>query len=328
MKKILPVLFGFLFLLTMPVHAAAGKLTATAAETGRQITVTVRLDNPGIVATLIKMTYDSKVLELTDVKNGDVFPQSAATFGRNYSLNPYTVLWDQSTRRDNNTTSGTLFTATIAVKGGTAGGKTTVSFAVEKSSTFDVDLNEVRVADASCTVNVPAAATGTSGTTAAKPADTTKTTAARPTANNTTTTRQPLPPPTAPKPTLTNPGLTIPTTKASGTVGQTTATRTNAAPTTAAASSAVSATAASAADGQKTTAGTAASQTQPALTEADVGTVPAQEETAESTLPAESGTQQEAVTDSPAPQNHRNLLWLLLLIPAAVVVVLIVKKKK
>ena len=54
MKKILlPVLLVFCMLFTLPAFAASGKLTLSAAEAGDTVTVTVRLENPGIVATRV-----------------------------------------------------------------------------------------------------------------------------------------------------------------------------------------------------------------------------------------------------------------------------------
>lgn len=155
MKRILPILLAFLVLLTLPVHARDGKLTVTSAGSGDTVTLTVRLDNPGIIATRIFVRYDSEVLQLTSAENGEVFPQSNATFGNNISNNPYIILWDQSTRRDNNTTSGTLCTLTFHVIGGTADGKTNVTVTVDKPSTFDVDLHPVTVADGACSIDVP-----------------------------------------------------------------------------------------------------------------------------------------------------------------------------
>ena len=156
MKRLLPILLAFLVLLTLPVHALGGKLAAEAEVSGDKVTVTVLLDNPGIIATRIYVQYDAGVLQLTDAQNGEVFPQNSATFGRNYANDPYILLWDQSTRRDNNTTSGTLCTLHFDVIGSTRDGKTNVEISVDKASTFDVDLKPVVIADGACSIDVPA----------------------------------------------------------------------------------------------------------------------------------------------------------------------------
>ena len=155
MKRILLILPALLILLTLSVHAQSGSLSVTAAGSGDNVTVTVRLDNPGIIATRIFVHYDSQVLQLTAAENGEVFPSGNTTFGRDLSADPYTMLWDESLRRDNNTTSGTLCTLTFAVIGGSADGTTNVEIAVDQNSTFNVDLHPVTVADGACSVSVP-----------------------------------------------------------------------------------------------------------------------------------------------------------------------------
>lgn len=155
MKKVIPVLLVLLMLLTLPVSAADGKLTATAATSGQTVTVTVHLQNPGIIATRLFIRYDADVLGLERADNGEVFDAGKATFGNNIALNPYTVLWDDGTRRDNNTTSGTLCTLTFTVKGGTADGKTAVYIDVDASSTFNVNVVCVPIESCVCTVDVP-----------------------------------------------------------------------------------------------------------------------------------------------------------------------------
>ena len=366
MKKLLPVLLAFCMLFTLPAHAASGKLTATAAESGDHVTVTVRLDNPGIIATRISIRYDSQALELTDAQNGEVFPKNSAMFGKEISANPYTMLWDESLRRDNNTTSGTLCTLTFNVKGGTASGEANVRIVVDKSSTFDVDLNPVVVADGSCIVNVPVVQDSGAATTAKDPggASTTKN------AGTATTTKSSG---TASTARSSGAGATTTTVKASAAAtsttkaAQPTAATTKAAATTAkttaapeksttrklpdAIASAVSSAASSAAESvkEKTTAGTNApstaeqsataaqnGETNPAASAQNGETAePVSGETVPELLPVDGtlSSVDEALTeqiiiDPAPPTNHRNLLWLLLLIPAAVVIVLIVRKKK
>lgn len=346
MKKILPVLLAFLIVFTLPVQAAGGKLTASAVTSGSKVTLTVRLDNPGIVATRIFVRYDAAVLELTGAKNGEVFP--SGTFGNDLSANPYTMLWDESLRKDNNTTSGTLFTATFNVKGGTESGKTTVRIAVDAASTFDVDLNGVAVADCSCSVDVPVVTTKAGETT-------TKAATEKPTAGSTA----------APKTTAAStPPASAKTTSAAKTTAQTAkpAVTTTKPPITASgqkttrnlpdeiASAVSSAASAAASVKEKTTASAAVpstakngssigsagtNETTAAAVDADVTAGSASGETTPDLLPADGtlSTVSESLTDTviidpPAPTNHRGLLWLLLLIPAAAAVILIVKKKK
>lgn len=344
MKRILPALMAFFILLTLPAYAASGKLTATAAESGDKVTVTVRLDNPGIVATRIFVRYDSGVLQLTEAKNGEVFP--SGTFGKNVTDNPYTMLWDESLRRDNNTTSGTLCVLTFDIKGGTETGTTSVRIAVDKASTFDVDLNSVTVADGSCSVSVPTVTTkaGTAATTekttaAAKPTltpspGTTKAPAG--TSAATTTKKQPAVTTTKPAVTTTKPAAatTKPAASAVGTTEKTSAFKMPsevASAVSAAASSAIEKASSAAANVPSTAAQSA--ETKPAVdpsgtTDPASGETASDVLTADGTLPTVPETLQEAISDPAPSANHRGLLWLLLLIPVAVAVVLIVRKKK
>lgn len=344
MKRILPALLALFILLTLPAYAASGKLTATAAESGDKVTVTVRLDNPGIVATRIFVRYDSGVLQLTEAKNGEVFP--SGTFGKDVTDNPYTMLWDESLRRDNNTTSGTLCVLTFDIKGGTETGTTSVRIAVDKASTFDVDLNSVTVADGSCSVSVPtvttkagATATTEKTTAAAKPTltpspGTTKAPAG--TSAATTTKKQPAVTTTKLTAATTKPAAatTKPAASAVGTTEKTSAFKMPsevASAVSAAASSAIEKASSAAANVPSTAAQSA--ETKPAVDPSGT-TDPASGETASDVLTADGTlstvpeTLQEAISDPAPSANHRGLLWLLLLIPVAVAVVLIVRKKK
>ena len=349
MKRILPALLAFFILLTLPAHAASGKLTATAAESGDKVTVTVRLDNPGIVATRIFVRYDSGVLQLTEAKNGEVFP--SGTFGKNVTDNPYTMLWDESLRRDNNTTSGTLCVLTFDIKGGTETGTTSVHIAVDKAPTFDVALNSVTVADGSCSVSVPTVTTKantaatTEKTTAASNAPVTPspgtTKAPAGTSAATTTKKQPAATTTKPTAATTTPAAS-PTKPVALTVGTAEKTSTLKLPdevasaVSAAASSAVSSAGEKASSAAANAPSTAAQneETKPSASVPNGTTDPASDETASDVLTADgtlstvSETLTEPIIDPAPPANHRGLLWLLLLIPAAVAVVLIVRKKK
>ena len=356
MKRILPVLLAFFVLLTLPVSAAGGKVSATAAESDGKVTVTVRLDNPGIIATRILVRYDSAALKLTAAENGEVFPQGNATFGKDISNNPYVMLWDESTRRDNNTTSGTLCTLKFDVTGGSADGKTTVKIGVDKASTLDVDLNEVTIAEGSCSVNVPVKDAPAAATTANNPAVTTAANkpAAATSASGSAQSGTPAASPNTPAATTkapATPNAPAATTKAPAAAATASAgtTKAPAAATTPAATTKASVTVTKAAQ--------TASQTQPAAsaaassaagtpdtTKADaavsddtVADAPVEampDETVPESIPTDGAlstvpeTAVEPITDPAPAANHRNLLWLLLLIPAAAAVALIVRRKK
>ena len=365
MKRILPVLLAFFVLLTLPVSAAGGKVSATAAESDGKVTVTVRLDNPGIIATRILVRYDSAALKLTAAENGEVFPQGNATFGKDISNNPYVMLWDESTRRDNNTTSGTLCTLKFDVTGGSADGKTTVKIGVDKASTLDVDLNEVTIAEGSCSVNVPVKDAPAAATTANKPAVTTAANkpAAATSANNPAAATSasgsaqsgtPAASPNTPAATTkapATPNAPAATTKAPAAAATASAgtTKAPAAATTPAATTKASVTvtkaaqtapqtqpaasaAASSAAGTPDTTKADAAVSDETVADATVEAMP--DETVPESIPTDGAlstvpeTAVEPITDPAPAANHRNLLWLLLLIPATAAVVLIVRRKK
>ena len=156
-KRIIPLVLLLAVLLTLPVYGeSAGALSAESVSEypGEQVRIDVNLQNPGIIATRLYIYYDGSVLRLDKAENGVVFPQNHATFGNDITRNPYTVLWDESTRPDNNTTSGTLVSLTFTILPDAKPGKTTVQVKVSPNDTFDYYTKLVPVADTDCTVNI------------------------------------------------------------------------------------------------------------------------------------------------------------------------------
>ena len=343
MKKLLPLFLALLFLLTLPVSAAAGKLTAEAKTTGKTAVVTVSLKNPGIIATRIFIRYDSKVLRLEKAENGEIFALNKATFGRNTTDNPYVMLWDDGMRRDNITTSGTLCTLTFAVTGGTANGKTNVRVAIDQASTFDVNLKEVTVEDCSVLIDVPVDSNASTAASTTKAPGTTAGAAQTP---GTAAERTTLPTPPATKsgagtsqpakttapsgktPVTASAATTAAGTTKAGVPAQTTAAQSGAAQTTAAASTAQE-------GGAQTSAATvpAASDTTAANAAAPDGqpeTVPDLLTAAGETVPQTdvSGTQTQPDAPTEGKSSGAKYLLLLLVIPVAAVVIVLLRKKK
>ena len=321
MKKTIALFALLLLLLSFPVCAVSGRLSAGAVsgKAGEQVTVTVRLDNPGIVATRIFVRYDSAVLRLDSAENGDVFAQSCAVFGKDTNADPYTMLWDDSLRKDNNTTSGTLCTLRFTILKAPSEGETSVRIAVDKASTFDVDLNEVTVADGTCRVqtggaSTPAKTTIAPDTTTTKPAP--KTTAA-----TTVATTKPI---TAASATAKTSAVeSTPPPKASSAAGSTS----SSAKTTANASASVT---------KEESGTTTTTQTVPEI----AGTTAAETESVfADTLSDEKAGElsQSGETEAASaietigatkPARHVNLLWLLVLVPVAAGLAFILLKKK
>ncbi|MBQ7546753.1 MAG: hypothetical protein IJT41_07300 [Clostridia bacterium] len=349
MKKLLPLFLALLFLLTLPVSAAAGKLTAEAETNGKTAVVTVSLKNPGIIATRIFVRYDSKVLRLEKAENGEIFALNKATFGRNTADNPYVLLWDDGMRRDNITTSGTLCTLTFAVTGGTANGKTNVRIALDQASTFDVNLKEVTVEDCSVLVDVPVDSNASTTASTTKAPGTTAGAAQTP---GTAAERTTLPTPPATK-AGTTPSQPAKTTAPSGKTSVTASAATTAAGTTKAGvpvqTTAAQSGAAQTTGAVQTTA--AASTVQEGGAQTSAATVPAasdaaavnattpdgQPETVPDLLTAAgetvpqtdaSGTQTQPEVPTEAKSSGAKYLWFLLAIPVAAVVIVLLRKKK
>ena len=354
MKKAVSVIVLFLFLLSFPVSAASGKLSAASVsgKIGDQVTVSVRLDNPGIIAMRIFVRYDSAVLRLDSAENGEIFAKGNAVFGKDIHADPYTMLWDDSLRTENITTSGTLCTLQFTILKAAANGETNVRIAVDRHSTLDFDLNEVAVTDATCIVN-----TG-GGTTAATTKLASVKTGETPAASSTTTGKASSP---AASPTAAS--ASVSTTKAAASIAAdklTTASRptaTAAAATTADATtketkttsvpskpltaadeadSAAASTSTNRAEENGTTAATA-TQTVPdtAVTEAVPvdGTLAETQDEADLTKDLSSDTTDGSgvlttgSTEEPK-ERHVNLLWLLVLVPVAAVLLFVIFKKK
>ena len=333
MKKTVSVLLLFLILLTIPVSAASGKLTANdvSGKVGDKVTVTVHLDNPGIIATRISVSYDDAVLRLNGAENGAIFDGQHALFGKDTNENPYILLWEDSLRTSNITTSGTLCTLQFTVLKNANGGSTVVRFTVDAGSTFDTNLQNVHVSDGSCTIRTGSASSSGS----AKPAtDTTKpsTTAAQKASTSANAAKTTKPITAATKAADTSVASSKP---ASGTTSASAVSNSSAvsqASDVSQASAASSAAAGSTIAGQTEANGTAAAQTaaDPAQTDPESAAL-SDPETAETGKPSDDGaaaeSAEEAVTTG-TRDRRVNLLWLLVLVPVAAVLLFVLFKKK
>ena len=162
MKRLVLFLTVILLIMTVSFNAfAAGTLSAksVSAEKGDVFSVEIKLsENPGIIATRIMVDYDSRYLSLKGAKNGDVFPQSKALFGKDYSQLPYSMIWDDALGT-NITANGTLAVLEFEVKAENSSGKTDIRITVDKGSTFDEELKEKSISGTVCTVKFPVAET-------------------------------------------------------------------------------------------------------------------------------------------------------------------------
>ena len=104
-----------------------------------QVTVSVR-NNPGIVATLLKLSYDPAVLTLVKAEKGGVITGGTFTIGDSLAAIPYTVILEDSLAQTNYTQDGDLVVFTFRVKADAPLGETAVSVTYDAPSTYDKDL--------------------------------------------------------------------------------------------------------------------------------------------------------------------------------------------
>ncbi len=196
MKKLFSFLTVLLLAMTVSFNAfAAGTLSvdSVSAKKGDVFSVRIKLSgNPGIIATRIMIDYDKNYLSLKGAENGNVFPQSKALFGKDYSQLPYSVIWDDALGTDI-TANGTLAVLEFEVKAEAPSGKTDIKITVDKGSTFDEELKEKSISGTVCTVSFPTAETTVkqttekASTTVKAETTTEKTTTATTTVKSTTT---------------------------------------------------------------------------------------------------------------------------------------------
>lgn len=102
MKKAFSILIAFCITVIMlnagsafAIADASGTISVGTAVGSKGDTVTLTVivsDNPGIVALRIFVSYNSDNMTLNNVENGDIFADSAADFGADFSNNPFVIL--------------------------------------------------------------------------------------------------------------------------------------------------------------------------------------------------------------------------------------------
>ncbi|MBR5620345.1 MAG: hypothetical protein IKW76_11455, partial [Clostridia bacterium] len=115
-----------------------------SAHAGETVDVAVRISgNTGIVSAWLELDYDADVLELTHVRNGDVFADTCFTPSGKLTAVPFRVLFIDALANENNTQNGDLVVFTFRVRTDAPAGETAVSLRYEESSTLDKDLQSV-----------------------------------------------------------------------------------------------------------------------------------------------------------------------------------------
>lgn len=126
------------------VPSAIVTVGSASAKAGDDVDVPITIeDNPGMVAMLLSLEYDTDKLQLTGVTDGSIFGSGSALFGRNYAQVPYRLLWEDGSVHSNYEENGTLATLHFHVLESADHGDTTITLQYAQESTFDVDFNEI-----------------------------------------------------------------------------------------------------------------------------------------------------------------------------------------
>lgn len=111
-------------------------------------------NNPGIVALRISISYDPSKLQLVEVNDGGLLGTNTAVFGNDYSLTPYTVLWEDSLAVSNHMGNGVIATLKFRIVESTPPGLIPINIDYDSGSTFNCSLEDVSFDTVSGSVNV------------------------------------------------------------------------------------------------------------------------------------------------------------------------------
>lgn len=144
MKRIFSVAIALLMLcclLAVPAFAAgSGSMSMSSASGNRGDTVTLSVNlnsNPGLVTMTIRVSYDTSVLQLTNVSNPGLLV--GAQLNTSYG-SPYTISWVDGATTTNNTKTGTIATFTFKILDNAKIGDSTVT--LQFIDSYDTDYNE------------------------------------------------------------------------------------------------------------------------------------------------------------------------------------------
>ena len=144
MKRIFSIAIVLIMLCSMlavPAFAAGnGSMSMGSASGNRGDTVTLSVNlnsNPGLVTMTIRVSYDTSVLQLTNVSNPGLLV--GAQLNTSYG-SPYTISWVDGATTTNNTKTGTIATFTFKILDNAKIGDSTV--ALQFVDSYDTDYNE------------------------------------------------------------------------------------------------------------------------------------------------------------------------------------------
>lgn len=150
LKRIATLLIIIIVCVTQVASASAfnsaGSITVgtVTGKAGEIVTVNITTsNNPGIVAMRIQISYDSSRLKLINVADGEVMGSGHALFGKDYTANPFVMLWEDSLAAEDHKSNGILATLTFQIIENTLAGVSAITAVLDQASTFNVNLEDV-----------------------------------------------------------------------------------------------------------------------------------------------------------------------------------------
>lgn len=169
MKKIVAILTGIILLTVLFAFCASAAengaltLSSAAAAPGESVTLDVAMPaNPGLVTMAIRVSYDTNVLELTNVTDTGLL--TGTVLNPTYN-SPYTISWIDGEATENNTETGTIASFTFKVKDSAPEGVSSVSLQFSDSYNTNYQANQFSASSGTVTVTGKANFTDTPSST-------------------------------------------------------------------------------------------------------------------------------------------------------------------
>lgn len=150
-KTVCAILCVFIMLNSFQVYCRAGhgknpliQCDNVTVLAGSTVKITLNLmNNPGVIAMGIRISYDKSVLQLNKAQNGTVFPDSAFAKGNSVKSVPYVLLWEDGLSKNNYTKNGVLAELYFTVIDVPTKSNAIIEVTCDNGSCFNVNLENV-----------------------------------------------------------------------------------------------------------------------------------------------------------------------------------------
>ena len=144
MKKIYAIIIAVL-MLTLSVTAFADSFNAVVdkveANAGDTVDIEISLENnPGIIAALFSLTYDTDRLELIKAEDNNLLPMGI--FSNSYDTYPYIMMWNSASYNDF-TDNGTLVVLTFKVYDNADEGNAFINISYDEDDVYNAGLENI-----------------------------------------------------------------------------------------------------------------------------------------------------------------------------------------